>query len=57
MAQLSLGRMYALGEDVPRDTFQAAFWLDLAAAQGVADAETILSSIRSEETSKVAFAM
>jgi hypothetical protein len=58
LAQLSLGRMYAKGSDVPRDTRLARYWLDLAAAQGEQDAVVLLSEIDADNNGEtIALAM
>ncbi len=58
LAQLSLGRLYAYGDDgVPRDTRQATYWLDLAAAQGLAEAKTLLSEMDDHDGARIALAM
>ena len=42
VAQFNLGRMYALGDDVPKDNVEAVKWYRKAAEQGNADAQTCL---------------
>jgi len=43
-AQLSLGKMYLLGQGVPRDPEQAIKWLKASAGQGNADAQFFVGS-------------
>ncbi|MDT8383516.1 MAG: tetratricopeptide repeat protein [Gammaproteobacteria bacterium] len=58
LAQLSLGRLYAQGEDgVQRDTHQATFWLNLAAAQGEPGAVALLDEMQAGERTRIALAM
>ena len=47
-AQYNLGRLYYMGEGVPRDFVQAYVWLRLAADQGVKLAETGLAAVTRE---------
>ena len=44
-AQLILGKMYMMGQGVPKDSDQAIKWLKAAAVQGNADAQFFLGSI------------
>jgi len=43
-AQLFLGRMYMMGEGVPKDSTQALKWFKASAAQGNADAQFFVGS-------------
>lgn len=49
-AQHRLARMYAQGQDVPRDIVQAHMWFSLAAAGGVKEAAESLDSIARQMT-------
>ena len=44
-AQLILGKIYMMGEGVPKDSDQAIKWIKAAAVQGNADAQFFLGSI------------
>ncbi len=44
-AQLILGKMYMIGQGVPKDPDQASKWFKAAAAQGNADAQFFLGSM------------
>lgn len=44
-AQLILGKMYMMGQGVPKDPEQASKWLHASAAQGNADAEFFLGAM------------
>lgn len=44
-AELVLGKMYMMGQGVPKDSDQAIKWLQAAAAQGNADAQFFLGSM------------
>jgi hypothetical protein len=57
LAQLNLGRLYAIGDDVPHDPNQAAYWLNLAAAKGVVEAESLLAALKRTDGTKIAMAM
>jgi TPR repeat protein len=57
LAQLNMGRLYLAGNSVPQDPNQAAYWLDMAAAQGVTEAETMLSKLKNNENLNLAYAM
>ena len=57
LAQLSLGRLYAQGDELPRDTNMAAFWLNMAAAQGEQDAVALLDELKSSIGTNLALAL
>lgn len=60
LAQLDLGRLYAKGDDVPRDVNQAKHWLTLAAAQGAEPASTsamdMLTELNKDGNARLAYA-
>ncbi len=57
-AQLNLGRLYIAGtEGVPSNPYQAKYWLDLAAAQGVEEAIAMLKDLKTSSDTRIAFAM
>ncbi|OGT23135.1 MAG: hypothetical protein A2342_00485 [Gallionellales bacterium RIFOXYB12_FULL_54_9] len=51
-AQSEIGTMYALGQGVPQDYAQAAYWRRKAAEQGDADAQSNLAHMLTDLDSK-----
>ncbi|RRJ85278.1 sel1 repeat family protein [Aestuariirhabdus litorea] len=44
-AQLTIGELYMLGEEIPKDDIEAYAWLKTALAQGVEEAEPLLKEL------------